>query len=704
MKTLIIDNYDSFTYNLVHLVAELNQEEPIIVRNDEVDWEELHEWRIDNIVISPGPGRPDRREDFGVSKDAILKADVPILGVCLGHQGIGTLAGGKLLHSCVPMHGRTSDVFHISRDLFAGVPSPFKVARYHSLVIGLPLPESLLMTAWTADQTVMAVAHRHRLQWGVQFHPESIITEHGRLLMRNFRDLTRRSLTRCQVAIRNPKRWNAVSAPSHVCPVKRRCFWAEIPEAVDTEMTFRTMFANSQTAFWLDSSLVESGRGRWSYFGDTAGPNAAVVEYAYPGKSLSITDGCGTRVLSKSVFDYFTEELTQSSRNGENVPPCPFTGGYIGWLGYEMRHECGAPTRQKGSVPDALFIKVDRFVAVDHLERRTFIVAIDTAEEATRARQWIVDTAACLYHRRQMCNGVDIRLDRPLRFALHRNRKNYLTDIDRSLQWIRDGETYQICLTNELRCHARPDPLHLYQVMRRINPAPFAAYLKWPGGAVLSASPERFLSLDNRGNVETKPIKGTIHRSDDGETDRRLAQELRYSEKDRAENVMIVDLLRNDLSRVCETGSVVVPKLFDIETYATVHQMVSTVRGVLRSDRNAINLIKATFPGGSMTGAPKLRTLQFIDSLEHRARGVYSGALGWIGNDGAMDLSIVIRTIVYVHDCLTLGVGGGIVALSDPDREFAETLLKARAPIKAIVLACAGNFHERNYQLDGLED
>jgi len=231
--------------------------------------------------------------------------------------------------------------------------------------------------------------------------------------------------------------------------------------------------------------------------------------------------------------------------------------------------------------------------------------------------------------------------------------------------------------------------------MRHINPAPYAAFLKWPGGAVLSASPERFLNVDRHGFVETKPIKGTIARFKDPVRDSELADELRRSKKDKAENVMIVDLLRNDLSRVCEPGTVVVPNLCAIESYATVHQLVSTVRGTLRPDHSVIELIRATFPGGSMTGAPKIRTMEFIDALEQRPRGIYSGALGWIGDDCATDLSIVIRTIVATGNQLSMGVGGGIVAQSTPEGEFLEMLLKAKASLMSIITACGGQFDEQ---------
>src|SRR5918992_4370283 len=190
MRTLLIDNYDSFTFNLFHLLGEVNGEEPIVVRNDELPWEELAALRVDNIVISPGPGRPDRERDVGVSLDALRSADVPVLGVCLGHQALAHITGGAVDHAPEVMHGRLSPIHHDGRGLFESVPQGFAAVRYHSLVVGA-VPAALRVTAWTPDGVVMGLEHRTRPLWGVQFHPESISTEHGRILVRNFRDLTR---------------------------------------------------------------------------------------------------------------------------------------------------------------------------------------------------------------------------------------------------------------------------------------------------------------------------------------------------------------------------------------------------------------------------------------------------------------------------------------------------------------------------------
>lgn len=478
-------------------------------------------------------------------------------------------------------------------------------------------------------------------------------------------------------------------------PNNRSFVLRQIPYAVDTEAAFVTLFGEAEAAFWLDSSSIEGGRARWSYLGDSSG--GALVEYEAEDSRLVFSDAGGTRTERGSIFSY----LDRFRAASPTPLPCPFQGGHVGWFGYELRTECGSHAPRRARTPDALFVRAQRFVAIDHVERRTYAIAIDEEGTADAAR-WVEETERRLLALAPPPPPAQGTADR-VRFRLDRDRETYLADVEQCLRWIREGESYQICLTAEITCEADLAPLDLYRVMRRVNPAPYAAFLRWPGGAVLSASPECFLRVETNGAVETRPIKGTIVRDPNPAIDRELSERLRTSEKDRAENVMIVDLLRNDLSRVCETGSVIVPELLIVESFATVHQLVSAVRGTLRPGAGIVDVVRAAFPGGSMTGAPKLRTLELIDELEHRARGIYSGALGWVGDDGAADLSIVIRSAVMTGNRIAIGVGGGVVAQSTPEGEFAEMLLKAQASIEAVVIAATGTFGSERYVLDGAD-
>jgi para-aminobenzoate synthetase len=264
---------------------------------------------------------------------------------------------------------------------------------------------------------------------------------------------------------------------------------------------------------------------------------------------------------------------------------------------------------------------------------------------------------------------------------LDRDRARYLADIADCRAKLHAGESYELCLTNTARVPARADGFTVYRRLRRVNPAPYGAYLRFPDLQVACSSPERFLRVDRDGLVETKPIKGTSRRGTTPAEDARLKAELLASGKNFAENLMILDLLRNDLGRVCQVGSVTVPAMMVAETYATVHQLVSAVHGRLRPERSVLDCVRACFPGGSMTGAPKLRSMEI---LEASARGIYSGSIGVLGVTGTADLNIVIRTAVLVGDEWQIGAGGAIVLDSDPAQEYAEMLLKASATVRAV--------------------
>ena len=371
----------------------------------------------------------------------------------------------------------------------------------------------------------------------------------------------------------------------------------------------------------------------------------------------------------------------------------------MGYLGYECKGDCGATNAHSSDVPDAVQMLANRVIAVDHVKHETHVLALACGEEPEAERwleqaelavhQALADDAETTQHEPDILQGHPP--EEPVVFRPGRGREQYLADIARCQSALGAGESYEVCLTDQIHTDATPDPWTLYRGLRRSNPAPFAAYLKLGELAIVSSSPERFLSVDRDRRVMARPIKGTAPRSADREQDEATRKELAEDEKTFAEHLMIVDLLRNDLGRVCEVDSVRVPELMAIEQYATVHQMISNVVGTLEPGRSPVECVRACFPGGSMTGAPKLRTMEIIDDIEREARGVYSGAIGYFGADGVVDLSIVIRTIVIRPGATTIGAGGAIVMQSDPGEEFEEILLKARAPMAAIAKAITGS-------------
>ena len=724
MSTLLVDNYDSYTYNVFHLLAAACGEEPIVVHNDMVSWRALERWDFDAIVLSPGPGHPARWHDFGVCADILRFSEIPVLGVCLGHQGLGHVLKATVTYAPTVMHGRLSPVTHTGEGLFAGIPQDFEVVRYHSLAVSGSLGEEGREIAWTSDGVTMGIEHASRPMWGVQFHPESICTEYGHQLLENFYALARE---------RKPKRARRLNRPS-VPP--RRCKRRSAAESdvrllsrtiegePQAEPLFERLFGKEDFAFWLDSASTATKLGQCSYLGSSMGAARMVLEYDVEGGVVTRT--CADEVFKEdgSIFAVLDRELHHRALDPPELPARGLVGGFVGYLGYECKADCGARNAHSSDVPDAVQMFANRVIAVDHVKHTTYVMALATGEEPKpEAEQWLDEAEAAVREllaspadaakhagqdNAQMertrseapaAPDADVETTRtttyppnnPVIFRPGRGREHYLADIARCQSALGAGESYEVCLTDQIHTDAEPDPWTLYRGLRRSNPAPFAAYLKLGELAVVSSSPERFLSVDRERKVMARPIKGTAPRNADPERDEVTRKELAEDEKTFAEHLMIVDLLRNDLGRVCEVDTVRVPELMAIEQYATVHQMISNVVGTLEPGRSAIDCVRACFPGGSMTGAPKLRTMEIIDDIEREARGVYSGAIGYFGVDGVVDLSIVIRTIVLRPGATTIGAGGAIVMQSDPLEEFDEILLKARAPMAAIARAVTGS-------------
>jgi para-aminobenzoate synthetase len=396
---------------------------------------------------------------------------------------------------------------------------------------------------------------------------------------------------------------------------------------------FLQFFANQANSFWLDREHHSSAP-------------FSIVGAGLPSNDLQIQN-------------YEDKEL-----------PFEWRPGLVGFFNYE-----GEPN----------FLAVDRALVFDHIARKVYLVGVFDAQ--SDFQNW--------------CNAVFLRLgliggelasyrlrnDSSLPASsvkLRHDSSSYLGMIEKAQKHIAAGDVYQICLTNQIEIVHSLDPLAVFLNLREINPAPYSAFIRIGAISLVSSSPEQFLQVSSRGVVSTKPIKGTRPRSSDTLLDLANAEELRTNEKERAENLMIVDLMRNDIGRVARADSVRVPKLFEIESYATVHQLVSTVEAQLADGESALTALMAAFPGGSMTGAPKSRAMEIIEKLEGGKRGAYSGAIGYFGFNGSADFGMTIRTIVFEQDKATIGVGGGITSDSEPVAELEETKLKAQALLKVL--------------------
>jgi para-aminobenzoate synthetase component 1 len=438
----------------------------------------------------------------------------------------------------------------------------------------------------------------------------------------------------------------------------------------------------------LDSSSANGRSGRYSYL--SADPFLTVHSR---GRRVELGGPDGRTVVDADPFDLLRCLL---ARYYFVQPPelPPFLGGAVGYFGYDLGRlleSLPATNPADEALPELDVGFYDWVLAADHLSGENWLIATglpEGTEAAARARLAEIEARLVAPAKsskepegsKEVGRVADLK---PLRFRSNVSKADYLEAVRRAKEYIAAGDIYQVNLSHRLEGEWRGSAWPLYERLRQASPVSYGAYLDFGESKVLSASPELFLQLDGW-RVQTRPIKGTRPRGRTLEEDRMLGEELLSSEKDRAENLMIVDLLRNDLGKVCRVGSVHVPELFGIEGYSTVWQMVSTVSGELRSGLGAVELLRACFPGGSVTGCPKIRAMEIIEELEPARRGVYCGSIGYLGFGGAMGTSIVIRTLVLQRGKIHLQVGGAIVSDSDPETEYEETLAKSRAALHAL--------------------
>ncbi|MEJ2593307.1 MAG: aminodeoxychorismate synthase component I [Candidatus Thiodiazotropha sp.] len=441
----------------------------------------------------------------------------------------------------------------------------------------------------------------------------------------------------------------------------------EFPYREDSTPLFEAI-AHRPWAAFLDSGRPYSNQGRYDIL--SADPVSVLITR---GERTRVHQaGGGMRLSLEDPFQLLREALGPVQPGIEGVPFC---GGAIGYFGYDLgRRLERLPeiAEDQEQLPEMAVGIHDWALVVDHRDQRSWLVGQDPTR-LQRYRDLLLGGAE------RAGKGRPVAPYRVLgEVCSNMTREAYLASIARIKHYIRDGDCYQVNFAQRFSVAAEGDPWQAYKELRQLNAAPFGAYLNTPRCQVLSTSPERFLEV-REGRVETKPIKGTAPRGEDPIEDLMLAEMLRNSRKDQAENVMIVDLLRNDLGKVCSPGSVTVPALFKLESYARVHHLVSTVCGRLAREQDALSLLRACFPGGSITGAPKLRAMEIIEALEPDRRGIYCGAIGYVGFDGDMDTNIAIRTMVHADGVTRLSAGGGIVADSDPESEYRETYHKAAA-------------------------
>lgn len=463
----------------------------------------------------------------------------------------------------------------------------------------------------------------------------------------------------------------------------------ELPTYLPAAQAFRRLAGTIKCAF-LDSSLTND-LGRYSILGML--PYLTLVKK---------NDGFfvnGQPETELSFEDYLRRYLAEHV--DQNEADLPLVSGAIGYFSYDYGRKLqGVPSEQApyAEIPDAVLTFYDAFLIEDTRQKKTYLIANGMTQPAEACLEYLrslLIEASLSKHYSVMRSApknpavkenvfhdfFDHRF--PLTVTPNFEKEDYKRTIDRMIQYIIEGDIYIANMTQRLSIACEKQPLDLFLSLRESNPSPFGAYLDYDDFQIVCASPERFLQMKN-GHVQTRPIKGTRKRGKTPEEDLRMRRELEQSEKDKSELLMIVDLERNDLNRVCRPGSVNVTELFTVEEYATVFHLVSNIEGDLLPDKTVVDLLEAAFPGGSITGAPKYRAMEIIDELEHGQRGLYTGSIGYLTLDNCCDFNIVIRTALYQDGVYHLGVGGGITAESELEFEYEETLQKAKALLDAM--------------------
>ena len=433
-------------------------------------------------------------------------------------------------------------------------------------------------------------------------------------------------------------------------------------------------FAEEEMAVFLDSSL-QNELGQYSIIG--LFPWMTLVN----GDKFTVNgEECG------QDFETYVKEYLENHRE-ENPTHLPVVSGAVGYFSYDYgRKKEGVTSRHEETVriPDCILCFYDVFLVEDHREHRLYVIANgklgDSEEKAEEMVKQIREVTECMKEEhvfKSRTPGGDCPVQANF------TKEEYLRAVDDVIHSITEGDIYIMNMTQQLAIRSPRKPYEVFQRLRRNNPSPFGGYFQYGDFQIVCASPERFLRM-KKGHVVTRPIKGTRRRGETREEDAALRQELQDSAKDRSELLMIVDLERNDLNRVCVPGSVKVTELFAVEEYATVFHLVSNVEGDLEEGKNVMDLMEAAFPGGSITGAPKLRAMEIIDELEHGRRNLYTGSIGYLTLDGDCDFNIVIRTALYQEGVYHLGAGGGITCESELEFEYEETLQKAKAVLEAL--------------------
>ncbi|KIJ54298.1 hypothetical protein M422DRAFT_241547 [Sphaerobolus stellatus SS14] len=757
-RVLFIDSYDSFTHNLAHLLRRTIPSCQIhLIHNNTLTLAQLRPFLscFHAIVIGPGPGHPANPADVGLIPDLWkLKEDdlLPIFGVCLGFQSLGLACGGRVRRMKVVKHGMISRVEHEGFDLFEGVgEGAVEATRYHSLCVDLPDGEEMIPLAWADDKhengrVLMGGRHKTKPFWGVQYHPESVCSSRGggEDVIRNFWRLA------CEWSNERQRMVQGLPLPPWMPEVLRRTWpqtralnppdskahsettskgnvsyvavnYPAMPIPQVCEALGVALLPDSSDFVLLDSAATTSGR--FSIIGSLRPDKTLSVRYTLPEAYITLRSGYGRdSSIEKAVLPGETSiwawlaAFMRERAVGGGCADVPFWGGFVGYLSYEagvvgldvpLKHREAGATRTRH--PDVNLVFVERSVVYDAERGVAYVQSILPGDE-----EWIQDVSRRLEGLRDEKHATEAEAPRRT-FTSHLTsppQEVYVPRVEECKEHLAVGSSYELCLTAQstlrISMPGRTTSWDLYKQLRSSNPAPHAAYLRLGPTTVLCSSPERFLKWDRHGRCELRPIKGTLRKVVVDEEGKKRVMRREDAEellgrnvKERAENLMIVDLVRHDLGGVIDApDGVSVERLMVIEEYETVWQMVSVISGSVRADGGGWEVLRRSLPPGSMTGAPKKRSVEILQDIEGEERGIYSGVLGYWCVGGGGDWAVVIRTCFRYDDGThlngegmreeewRLGAGGAITALSESVGEWEEMGVKLSSVGRGFGVEC----------------
>jgi para-aminobenzoate synthetase len=693
MKILLIDNYDSFTYNVYQYLKEMKNE-VICTRNDKISIKEIEEMNPDIIFISPGPGNP---RSAGICLEVVkyFGGKISIFGICLGHQVIGEAFGGKIVHAKELYHGKTSEILTNANGVFENLQSEFKATRYHSLVVEKEtLPDCFEVTCQTSDGEIMGIKHKNYNIEGVQFHPESIMTEIGKKILLEFLQRTKRIIGKdfinkiTKYEDENIIKFNELNCVKKI-GVKQYALKFNIKD------NFLGIFENIRAKYGecnctildsVDGPAVDCGK---SYIG--VFPKYELI-ISNSRMKISTDNRCICDIFIenfKELYDIKEEDFNLKGHKFSDIYPIistifkakkmhdvdiNFSNGLIGVFSYEYLHYIEKIDNKNKSVLKFPDVHLKYFSTILQYDKNTSeLVVINN--EIPGIEQTKLDIERLLDEKENLIkNDIDNNGIQHSKSEIFSNmtKEEFFSRVARAKQYIKEGDIFQIQIGRRLHVKENIKPFDVYKKLRRLNPTPYMFYWECEDYQLISNSPELQLKVEN-GKIIIRPIAGTSKgKGKTKEEAQLLKQELENNPKEQAEHIMLVDLARNDIGRIATSGSVRVSKLMKTEEFSHVFHLISSVEGEILGEINTMKLFESTFPAGTLTGAPKVRAMEIINELENEERGPYGGAFGFFEFNGNILSSIIIRTILRKEEDLYLHASAGIVADSKDYLEWNE--------------------------------